>query len=85
MGQAVLVDEEDAVDRPPHTELVELVAHSLETRRYARVLLEERVFRAEGVVGQRIEVDLPVERERRIPRGLRRRRGRRRVVEARAG
>ena len=64
--QAVLVHQQHAVHGPPHAVLIVLVAHALEPRRHARVLLEQRVLGAEGVVGERVEVDGSAERQGRV-------------------
>lgn len=50
--QSVFVDQQDSFDAAPHSDPVEFVAHPLESGRHRRVLLEQRVFGAESVVGQ---------------------------------
>lgn len=56
MRQSVLVHEEHALDGASHADAFELVAHALEARRHRWVLLEQRIFGAECVVGQRVPV-----------------------------
>ena len=49
------------LDASPHPDLVELVPHPLEPRRHTGVLLKQGVLGPKGVVGQGVEVDLPVQ------------------------
>lgn len=56
MRQSVLVHEEHALDGASHADAFELVAHALKARRHRWVLLEQRIFGAECVVGQRVPV-----------------------------
>ena len=53
----MLMNNEDPVNRAPHSKLVILVSHPLEPGRHRRVLLKERVLGAKSVVGERVEVD----------------------------
>ena len=66
MRKAVLMDQQDSVNRSPHAKLLILVPHALEPGRYARILLEQGVLGPEGVVGERVEVNSATEREGRI-------------------
>ena len=57
MRQAMLMNNKNPVNRAPHSTLVILVSHPLEPGRDRWVFFEERVLRAKGVVGERVEVD----------------------------
>ena len=66
MRQAMLMNNKNPVNRAPHSTLVILVSHPLEPRWDRRVLFKERVLRAKGVVGERVEVDCARDRETRV-------------------
>ena len=50
MRQAMLMHNEDPINRTPHSKLVVLVSHPLEPGRHRGVLLEKGVFGAKCVV-----------------------------------
>ena len=57
MRKAMLMNNENSVNRAPHSKLLIFISHPLEPRWDRRVLFEERVLGAKGVVGERVEVD----------------------------
>ena len=57
MRQAMLMNNENSVNRAPHSKLVIFISHPLEPGWDRRVLFKERVLGAKGVVGERVEVD----------------------------
>ena len=57
MRQAMLMNNENSVNRAPHSTFVILVSHPLEPRWDRWVFFEERVLGAKSVVGERVEVD----------------------------
>ena len=57
MRQAMLVNNENSVNRAPHSKLLILISHPLEPGWDRRVLFKERVLGAKSVVGERVEVD----------------------------
>ena len=57
MRQTMLMNNENSVNRAPHSKLLIFISHPLEPGWHRRVLFKERVFRAKGVVGERVEVD----------------------------
>ena len=59
MRKAMLVNNENPVNRASHPKFVVLVSHSLEPCWYGWILLKERVLGAKSVVGKRVEVDGP--------------------------
>ena len=59
MRKAMLMNNENPINRAPHSKLVVLVSHSLEPCWDGWILLKERVLGAKSVVGERVEVDSP--------------------------
>lgn len=59
----MLVDQQDTLDGPPHANLLELFPHALEPRRHRTVSFIQRLFRAERIVRERIQVDSSVQCE----------------------
>ena len=57
MRQAMLMHNEDPINRTPHSKLVILVPHPLEAGWHRWVLLKKWVFCAKCVVGEGVEVD----------------------------
>ena len=57
MRQAMLMNNENSVNRAPHSKLLIFISHPLEPGWDRRVLFKERVLGAKGVVGERVEVD----------------------------
>ena len=66
MRQAMLMNNENSVNRPPHSKLLIFISHPLEPRGDRRVLFKERVLGAKGVVGERVEVDRAGDGETRV-------------------
>ena len=57
MRQAMLMNNENSVNRAPHSKLFIFISHPLEPGWDRRVLFKERVLGAKSVVGERVEVD----------------------------
>ena len=66
MRQAMLMNNKNPVNRAPHSTFVILVSHPLEPGWDRWVFFEERVLRAKGVVGERVEVDCARDGETRV-------------------
>ena len=66
MRQAMLMNNENSVNRAPHSKLLIFVSHPLEPRWHRRVFFKERVLGAKGVVGERVEVDRSGDGETRV-------------------
>ena len=66
MRQAMLMNNENSVNRAPHSKLLIFISHPLEPGWHRRVLFKERVLGAKGVVGERVEVDCARDRETRV-------------------
>ena len=59
MRQTMLMNNENSVNRAPHSKLLIFISHPLEPGWDRRVLFKERVLGAKSVVGERVEVDGP--------------------------
>ena len=66
MRQAMLMNNENSVNRAPHSKLLIFVSHPLEPGWDRRVLFKERVLGAKSVVGERVEVDRSGDGETRV-------------------
>ena len=66
MRQAMLMNNENSVNRAPHSKLLIFISHPLEPGWDRRVLFKERVLGAKGVVGERVEVDRSGDGETRV-------------------
>ena len=66
MRQAMLMNNENSVNRAPHSKLFIFISHPLEPGWDRRVLFKERVLGAKGVVGERVEVDRSGDGETRV-------------------
>ena len=66
MRQAMLMNNENSVNRAPHSKLVIFISHPLEPGWDRRVLFKERVLGAKSVVGERVEVDRSGDGETRV-------------------
>ena len=66
MRQAMLMNNENSVNRAPHSKLFIFISHPLEPGWDRRVLFKERVLGAKSVVGERVEVDRSGDGETRV-------------------
>ena len=62
----MLMNNENSVNRAPHSKLLIFISHPLEPGWDRRVLFKERVLRAKSVVGERVEVDCAGDGETRV-------------------
>ena len=66
MRQTMLMNNENSVNRAPHSKLLIFISHPLEPGWDRRVLFKERVLGAKSVVRERVEVDRSGDGETRV-------------------
>ena len=62
----MLMNNENSVNRAPHSKLLIFISHPLEPGWHRRIFFKERVLGAKGVVGERVEVDRAGDGETRV-------------------